>query len=97
METVFIDHFLTNLDGSIEVGFHLNDQPVATHSQIFPSYEGMIADNQNVFSTNEAALKLALASWLGVDPTGGNQSLATDFRIEVDMTALVSVRRVLDV
>ena len=97
MQKIYIDHFLDNADGSIEVGYHLDDEAPGAHTKLFPSWTTIISDNQNPFSTNEAALQMALASWIGVDPTAGNQALATDFRLEVDMGAIVPVRRVLDV
>lgn len=97
MQKIYIDHILTNPDGTIDVGYHINDEPAAAHSQNFSSYTTFISDNQSPFSTNEAALQMALASWIGVDPTAGDQSLATEFRLEVDMGAIVPVRRVLDV
>lgn len=97
MEKIYIDHIITNPDGTVEVGYHLNDEPPAAHSRFFSSYNTLISDNQSPFASHEPALQMALASWIGVDPTGGDQSLATEFRLEVDMGAIVPVRRVLDV
>lgn len=97
MEKIYIDHFLSAEDGSLEVGYHVNDELPGAHSRRFSSYTTMIGDSQSPFSTNEAMLQMALSSWIGVDPTGGDQSLATEFRLEVDMGAIVPVRRVLDV
>lgn len=98
IEKIYIDQFDTNPDtGSVTVSFHVNDEPANSHSQMWSSYESMILDNQSFLITHEIGVRVALAMWLGADPTGGNQSLATEFRVEIDPTALVSVRRVLDV
>lgn len=97
MVKVYIDHFITNPNGNIEVGYHFDNELEGAHSRIFMDQAELLADGSNVIANPENGLKLALAAWLGVDPSGSDQSLATEFRTEIDMTALVSVRRVLDV
>lgn len=97
IETIYVDGITTSAEGIVTVDFHLRGEPVAAHSRTWPSYAAMISDNQSFLYDHEIAIRVALTMWLGADPTGGDPSLATEFRTEIDPTALVSIRRVLNV
>lgn len=90
--SVYVDYINDNPDGSIEVGYRIDDGPQS--SQVYSNNSAM-QDGANQFSTNYPALQLALAAWQGVDPAMSNYQLATEYITEVDYTALVPVRRVL--
>lgn len=85
------DHVTVNEDGSVEVAVLMDGQLV---SKVLPSVE-QLADAATVVTTGDMAIAIALASWLGIDPSRGNPQLFTDYQVEVDFTQVQPIRRTL--
>jgi hypothetical protein len=82
----------TNANSSIEVGYSIDG---ATGFKLYTS-QAQLIEAADFFTTNERAVDMAIASWLGIDADASNPSLFTDWTVEVDWSSLIAVRRVLN-
>lgn len=91
MRVIKGEYITINPTGTVEVGFSVDG--ILT-SKVLGDYSALSTYADPVIS-DEAAFLLLMASWMGVDPTLGDQTKFTQYNVEVDFSALQAIRRVL--